>query len=759
LWAAAAACLLWCRASGAQGPLYLHEPFDRITLNERSNNAVLTGRPLDLPDRKVPAQPAPGDKVVIRLLDAPEKAYELEWKDIAKVELFENMLLARAAALVKEGKLDEAYDFYRQLRARYPKLAGLDAAYDDYLYAEAQEAHRREQFDAALVALGELHARKSSRPELQKALAATTEKLVEKYAAAEDFAAARQLLGQLAAWYPDDAVAAKWHKQFQEQAQAAQKEAATALAAKRLRQADQEIRRIERLSPDLPGAKDLARQLHRQYPRVIVGVSEQGAAADPARLDDWAARRSGRLASQTLVRCTGAGPQGGTYVCPVGELQIDKSRRRVEIRLREDVRWSSGDGTLVGGDAARALLAMTDRGDPAYWPGWGELLEGVRADDVFRLEIRLRRPHVRPEAFLQAVLLPYSDPTAWGQSGVGCGPFVPDGRSGEDAYYVANQRRAAPEAGPPKEIVERRFADPGRAVRALGQGQIRAIDRLCPWEVPAVRAIKHVKVEPYGAPLVHCLLPNLRKGPLADGRFRRALVYGIDRVSILRRLCGGDEQPGSALLSGPFAARGTDGSPTEACDETILPRPYDPRLAVALAAAALQDASVRAAQDKAAPRALVLAHPAEPIARLACSLIGRQLALVGIDVELQELAPGVPAAPAGDADLGYAELAMWEPAVDARRLLGDDGLAGGSTPYVAMALRRLADATDGPQVRAALRQVHRMVHQDAAVVPLWQLTDWLAYHESLQGIGSRPITLYDNVEKWQVPFLYPGTQP
>ena len=99
---------------------------------------------------------------------------------------------------------------------------------------------------------------------------------------------------------------------------------------------------------------------------------------------------------------------------------------------------------------------------------------------------------------------------------------------------------------------------------------------------------------------------------------------------------------------------------------------------------------------------------------------------------------------------------MWEPLVDAPRLLGEDGLAAGCSPYMSLALRQLRQAADWQQVRKILHRIDRLVHDEVAVVPLWQLTEHFAYHKSLQGVGTRPATLYQNVEHWQRAFQYPA---
>ena len=129
---------------------------------------------------------------------------------------------------------------------------------------------------------------------------------------------------------------------------------------------------------------------------------------------------------------------------------------------------------------------------------------------------------------------------------------------------------------------------------------------------------------------------------------------------------------------------------------------------------------------------------------------------MGVTLQLRELAPGTSSRPADDVDLVYGELAMAEPVVDARRVLGEDGLVGTCSPAMSLALGRVAEAADWAQARIRLRQVHRLCHDDAAIIPLWQLTDYFACQETVKGVGKGPVSLYENVEQWNVEFSYPG---
>src|SRR5690606_1753817 len=113
------------------------EPFDRITLNEENKQAVLQVELLDLPGRRMPANPNPEERLRVKLAAYPERTYEIAWKHIERVDLFEAMVLAESQQLVADDRLDEAYDALQYLKENFPHTPGLDEQLQAYLYVSA----------------------------------------------------------------------------------------------------------------------------------------------------------------------------------------------------------------------------------------------------------------------------------------------------------------------------------------------------------------------------------------------------------------------------------------------------------------------------------------------------------------------------------------------------------------------------------------------------------------------------------------------
>src|SRR5438034_607816 len=84
-------------------------PFDILTLDKANDNKVYKVFPVRLPGRRVPEKPKPTEKLRVKLLD-DEQEYDVAWANIAKLELYEQMVMAEIRKLAMEGKLDDAYD-------------------------------------------------------------------------------------------------------------------------------------------------------------------------------------------------------------------------------------------------------------------------------------------------------------------------------------------------------------------------------------------------------------------------------------------------------------------------------------------------------------------------------------------------------------------------------------------------------------------------------------------------------------------------
>jgi ABC-type transport system substrate-binding protein len=795
--AAGLLCLLCLATLRAEQPLYDEEPYDLITLDASNNNEQVRIKPFNSANGMPPRRGRPTDKLKIRRLDKPDNEYEVAWRNIVKYESFEELVLNKANDLSAARDFETAYDYYVYLEANKPNLPGLGKAIEASLYREAGACKSNGQFDAALALLREVFEHDRRRPGLDKAMGWVVDQLAANYEKEQNYPALRMLLRNLANDYPEHPIVAKWRAHLSQRAAPLLAEANKAVDSGQFSKAAELTRQVATIWPQVAGARELALIVHRKYPRVVVGVGNLSTDVAPNRLDDWTVRRASRLLFRTLTEFVGASTEGGKYDCPFGEISTANQGRRLLIQLKPDIGWAQGKARLTNSDVARQLLAMADPQNSAYRIDWADLLMAVSNHGVYNLEVDLRRPHVRPEAMLQIALAPRGASPKPAELPPTNGPFTVQSRSPRETVFVANPNYFAAAAGQPREIVERRYPTVAKAVEALKRGEIQVLDRLNSWNLAPLRSDPHLIVQAYACPLVHCLIPNLHRPFVSDRTFRRALAYGIFRQGILQQILGGVEVPGCVVTSSPFPLGVDPGDPMGyASDDAIEPRPYQPRMTIALANVILKnyldaqaggtkkdapknddakkdtaekgDAKKDAAKNDDAKKAaakklkkeklppLVLAYPRDEIAAAACASIQKQLKLVDIIIVLKPLDGPMPSRVPDDVDLLYAELPMWEPLVDARRVLGEEGISGGCSPYMTLALRQLDEAVDWKQVRECLHTVHRISYDDAAIIPLWQLVEYFACHDSIKGVAPRPVSLYQNVEQWRPPFQYPA---
>ncbi|HVX12125.1 MAG TPA: ABC transporter substrate-binding protein [Pirellulales bacterium] len=733
------------------------EEFDEIILNDENHTSVRV-QPISLPKRR-PIDPTSfkkGQKLIVRQVEDPTEDYEVKWGDIAEIKLFEYVVLGMARDLVRQGKddpakFDEAYDYFDFLKQTHPNVEGLSAAVADYLYEDAGHWHRLEKYENALGLLNELYALDPTYAKLPAALGATTQKLIEPYLAADDYAGARRVLGRLAKKFPQSSVVTKFQEQWANEARQLIAKGREQIASGAARQAWETAQRVLYVWPRSTDAAKFFEEIYAAWPRIVVGVTLPWPPAEQPRLGNWATRRDGRLLHRLLVEFTGTGAEGGQYVCPFGQVERTDIGRRLIFRLKRDIK-SSTDGTrLTGFDVARQLLALGDPQQPGFEPTWADLFGGVSVQDVYQVDTELRWSYVQPLALLETPVAPLKA----GAAPSAIGPYVLAETKPGETHFLASTSYFAAEPGQPKEVVELHLANSADCWSALERGKVQLIDRLAPWEVERYRANREFVVGQYALPTLHCLAPNMERPFMQHRCYRRALAYGINRELVLKHHLLRDQPlAGCQLITGPFPiGNGFDDPLRYAYNSQVEARERNPRLAIALSQVALHDLS-EAAKKRGDPEIkdfpkIVLAHPAGDIAREVCKGIKRHIEAMKFSVELRELPAGITVPTDKEYDLLFLEITAQEPLVDGARLLGPDGLLGQASPYMTLALVQLAKATNWQEARQILQRIHQITVDDVAIIPLWQMPEHFAYHRSMKGIDQKPVLLYQSIERWR----------
>lgn len=779
-------CCLLCLAGlpylAAQEPdaqpsslrIFEQDPYDVLILKPEAREregapatAATEIKILPLPNRVLPEKPKPTDKLIVKLVEDPATEYEVLWRDIQEIRLFEQLVLAEANALVQQKQFDAAYDYFQFLLKYHGGMPGLREGFGEFLFQDAAQWMQQGKYENALALLNELYVRYPDWPTLPEALGTAVDHLVQTYEGRGDHASAVKLVDMLAARFRSQSTVLKWESAWTGEAARLMESARAHLAAKEYRLAHEEGTRAMAIWPRLPGLQELVEEIYRVYPQVYVGVTSMGGGQVAGRPLDWAGRRQSRLLHRTLFEYLAPGPEGGEYDCPLGTAERLKLGRRLVIRLKERVPWSNGARNLTALDVARRLIELASPGSTAASAGWSQLLDAVEVRDVFEVQVDLRWAHPRPEALLQVsmeMVSPVLDQAAQTARPV-IGPYHVLEQSEGQIRFGANPHYFA--AGPtqPREVVEIYFANGSQAAAALRQGRVSVLDRVSPWEVEGLRADPELVVEPYGVPTMHMLLVNPESRYTYHWALRRAILKGINRELILsRHLLKGRELAGCQVVSGPFPiGLGPDDPRSYAYNMRVAPQPYDPRTAMTLVSVAMQ--GIRSAfksRGQAEPEKLpelVLAYPPHDLARTACQAIQKHLEVIGIKLSLREMLPGEFRPADGAYDLVYAEIPVEEPLIEARRILGPGGAAGLCSSYMGHELARLDAAVGWRQASTVLARIHELCDQETAIIPLWQLFDHFAYHRSVQGLGRNLALLYQNIESWQCSLRRSGGSP
>ena len=83
------------------------EPYDQMVL--KGQDRLFKLKPIEMA-RRVPLRDQPPDAhLVVRLFDRPRQQYQVDWRLIDRVELFEELVLREAAGLVAARRFDAAH--------------------------------------------------------------------------------------------------------------------------------------------------------------------------------------------------------------------------------------------------------------------------------------------------------------------------------------------------------------------------------------------------------------------------------------------------------------------------------------------------------------------------------------------------------------------------------------------------------------------------------------------------------------------------
>ncbi|MCA9132079.1 MAG: hypothetical protein KDA45_02955, partial [Planctomycetales bacterium] len=272
-----------------EAPLIDQQPFDLITLTPDAGGASVKVFPLPFAGRRVPAEPQPADKLSVVLQRFPEREYEVTWRDIAKIELYEQLIYDEALAKLADKDFITAFQNLSFLLKHYPAMPRLEELRQEFLLKSAADRYQAGEYRQTLSALEELRA---TAPRYQEAvvtrvLSQVADALISGYQDSGDFSSAMALLHRLEQTYGSRLpVVETWHQKLKKMALAKREEALLALEQKQSRQARQAAVDMLQIAPELSEGRELIERINRLHAMVRVGVMQRSGDLDPTSLVD-----------------------------------------------------------------------------------------------------------------------------------------------------------------------------------------------------------------------------------------------------------------------------------------------------------------------------------------------------------------------------------------------------------------------------------------------------------------------------------------
>ncbi len=313
------------------------EPHDIIRFTEKAGGGWAKVVPVSIPGRKMPVD-AKGD-LPVEVIGLPGQKFTVKWPDVKSIDFWEQRLERETTDRIKAGDFVGAYPYLAILIRDYPNRPNLKTLRSEFLLNDAARRYKANELEPTLAMLEEL---RRYAPEYKPEVVLTvisrvTNSLMESMQTTGKLDEAQKLLSRLKKDYPNNEVESVkvWDQKFLAMAKEKREAALAAKEQQNWRDARRFALESLYLYPKIPGGKELVRDIDVAYPLVRVGVMQTASDLDPTRIDNWAARRSGRLVYRSLFEMRGTGPEGGEYDFVLGDYELSPDRLQVNMALKQ----------------------------------------------------------------------------------------------------------------------------------------------------------------------------------------------------------------------------------------------------------------------------------------------------------------------------------------------------------------------------------------------------------------------------------------
>ncbi len=747
-------------------------------------------------------------QLIVKLPGNAVAEYALPVSQIDHIILFEELMLRRVDELLKESDIRTAYELLLRVEQEIPAWELSKPRLEYLLLVESGIRAREGDTYAALALLDELANRNINHPDLRPRFGELVSSMIEAAVAEEDFSKARYLISRIERVYPGHETGGIWQTRMQKIAGALLADAQQKTREKAFAAAAELARKAELIWPSSGNSRAFFTQAVARYQILRVATSEPESTQIIFPAPRESDERSRELVEVPLFEPTSADEL--TYFRSSFFEVWDPTDlgREVVFTLRSTRPTWQSQPILTANQIADALGQRMAPDSPLFNSRLASFVREVSVRSPSEMRIGFSRVPLSIESLLRfPIVVPANEPiepvvAAEKAENVSAGQAeaeetVADPVSdpdillstrfvlaeADDSSKVFLRQRPEPEGLDPSkyhiaEIREVRFEDRDEMLKAVVRGEIDYLSHLMPWEVDAFRAAPAFDVRQYALPITHVITFNPLSERIISAQLRRALSFAIDRETILKSLVLRDQAMRyGRLSSAPWHLGSYATNPLE------KPPEFNLRLAYALRYAAerqLQLAELTKLETDAKAKAkeagaefesaefrkvtnvdyvrlpgLRMVVDPDPTSTEAAERIAVYWRKVGVEVEL---IPGnQPGTPLGDADwdLCYRRVRMEEPLLELWPLLSNDSSFDMNRlklfpDWMRQELVNLDYASSFVDAQDRLFTIHRHMSAQAFVIPLWEVDEFAVWKKSTLGIPERPMTPYQNIERWIV---------
>ncbi|MFV0442183.1 MAG: ABC transporter substrate-binding protein [Planctomycetaceae bacterium] len=689
----------------------------------------------------------------------PEPEFRVLIDRIDRIIHHEDLWLRRVDSLVRDQNVPAALELLGRLEQHRPDWPGISQRVDDIIFTDANLQLAAGQQELALMLYEELSRRKPDYPNLGEKAAHAIDRQLQEALQASDYRQVRYFLNRLQKIVPGTPVYATVTGQLSQRAGAALDKAKAAQAAGELSEAVTLIEEAGRIWPDTTGLASALKSITGRYQRVRVAVTRSAgqptAFPFPTEADD---RRS-QLTEIPLFEVSAFDGGAARYRTRFFDewMPFDLGRT-MRFTLRQTRQPWESQPVLLGWPITDQLTSRLDPDSPHFDERMAGYVESMTVDSPFEFTVAFRRVPPRLEALLMEPIVAApaaesaKEQVSLTAEALPRGGFAPQPTNTlQEAIY----RRVYPEPERQRqyhvaEVMESLYSDSEAALRALQQGEVDMLPTPPVWIVRRVQTDDTQKgqyfILQHAIPDTHVLQFNPATAALRSRELRRALLYSIYRLKLLDEVMLREKEGTQGrVVAGPFPSN------SRANAVGVDPRPFDPYAGLALAMAARNALTASKVIDENLPRLRLVVPPDVVIQEAAAKMVdgwGR----IGIAVDIVP-DNDLTAYAEGRWDLIYRRVQMTEPAVQLWPFLTLEGTAriNDLSPFpdwLKQEIISLDRAADYSRAEERVRQLHRHLALEAALIPLWEIDQYTIYRKNLRGFPVRPVHCYDNIDAW-----------